>query len=198
MKKTMIATLIALSVGLTACDDEGVNAPTDAVEKAVGDNGVSVVRDAKLSKCPANQVLADVSAFTLDVPQDAETAEAFHAALATQDGVVTTDTGLQYSVVQSGNPQGPNPLPVDTVEVNYHGLFPNGDVFDSSFMRGEPTSFPLNRVIKGWTEGVGLMRPCDAWTFYIPSDLAYGPRGRPGIPGGASLVFHVQLLDVQR
>jgi len=128
---------------------------------------------AALSVCPAEEVVG-LEAFTLDLPALEGSAEAFHNTLAERDNV-----------------------PTNEVRVNYHGVFPTGEKFDSSFDRGQPTEFPLNRVISGWTEGVGLMRPCDAWTFYIPSDLAYGPQGRPGIPGGASLVFHVQLLEVK-
>jgi len=177
MKNIIVAALImATTVGVGACKSDVTG----------------------LTSCPTDKILSDVSAFKLDVPQGAKSAEAFHAALAKKEGVTTTPSGLQYSVVQSGSAKGVNPLPTDTVSVHYHGVFPDGQIFDSSFLRGEPAAFPLNAVISGWTEGVALMRPCDAWTFYIPSDLAYGPNGRPGIPGGASLMFHVQLLDIQQ
>ena len=72
----------------------------------------------------------------------------------------------------------------------------DGKMFDSSYERGEDIEFPLNRVISGWTEGLGLMRPCDAWTFYIPSDLAYGPQGGGPIPPATPIMFHVQLIEV--
>lgn len=180
---TTVAVLGA-AVFLSACESAEVKAERIAAEQAA------------LAVCDAESVVG-LDAFTLDLPALAGSAEAFHNSLADKDGVSTLPSGLQYSVVQSGNSNGPIPLPEQVVRVNYHGVFPNGEKFDSSFDRGEPSEFPLNRVIRGWTEGVGLMRPCDAWTFYIPADLAYGPKGRPGIPGGASLVFHVQLLEVK-
>ena len=186
MTKTGLAILLMGTVALGACENAEQKAARVAMEQAA------------LSVCPADQVISDVAEFTLDVPAyDNDQPADFHAILKDRAGVTTTETGLQYSVVKSGNPKGPQPAPTNTVKVNYHGVFPDGSKFDSSFDRGQPTEFPLNRVISGWTEGVGLMRPCDAWTFYIPSDLAYGPNGRPGIPGGATLLFHVQLLEVQ-
>ena len=114
-----------------------------------------------------------------------------------REGVKTTASGLQYKVVKSGSQNGPMPTPEQTVRVHYHGVFVNGDTFDSSYERGSDIEFPLNGVIKGWTEGVGLMRPCDAWTFYIPSNLAYGPSGKGSIPPASSLIFHVQLIEIR-
>jgi len=184
MHKFILAAVMGATTVLGACESAEVKAERLAAEKAA------------LAVCSADQIVG-LDAFTLDLPALEGSAEAFHSTLAERDGVMTTPSGLQYSVVKSGNPAGPMPAPENVVRVNYHGVFPTGEKFDSSFERGEPTEFPLNRVIRGWTEGVGLMKPCDAWTFYIPSDLAYGPQGRPGIPGGASLVFHVQLLEVK-
>ena len=184
MNKIIIAAVLSATTFVSACESAEVKAERLAAEQAA------------LSVCSAEEV-ATLDAFSLDLPALEGSAEAFHSALAERDSVMTTPSGLQYSVVKSGNVKGPTPAPENVVRVNYHGVFPNGTKFDSSYDRGEPTEFPLNRVIAGWTEGVGLMRPCDAWTFYIPSDLAYGPQGRPGIPGGASLVFHVQLLEVK-
>lgn len=184
MNKIILAAVLSATTLVSACESAEVKAERLAAEQAA------------LSVCPADQVVS-LDAFTLDLPALEGSAEAFHSALAAREDVMTTTSGLQYSVVKSGDANGPMPAPTNMVRVNYHGVFPNGEKFDSSFDRGEPTEFPLNRVIPGWTEGVGLMKPCDAWTFYIPSDLAYGPQGRPGIPGGASLVFHVQLLEVK-
>jgi len=82
------------------------------------------------------------------------------------------------------------------VEVNYHGFFPDGKVFDSSYQRGQPIEFPSNGVISGWVEALAGMKPCDAWTIYVPSDLAYGPDGRGSIPPNSTLIFNVQLLGV--
>ncbi|MFL6542302.1 MAG: FKBP-type peptidyl-prolyl cis-trans isomerase, partial [Chthoniobacterales bacterium] len=85
----------------------------------------------------------------------------------------------------------------DTVTVNYRGTFTDGTEFDSSYKRGEPISFPLSGVIAGWTEGVQLMKVGSKYQFVVPSNLAYGPNGRPGIPPNSTLVFEVELLGVK-
>ena len=108
---------------------------------------------------------------------------------------VQTPTGLKYVVANEGT--GVNPGPTDIVTVHYVGTLTDGTQFDSSIDRGEPTSFPLNRVIPGWTEGLQLMKPGGTAVFYIPSDLAYGENGVPGaIPPSAPLIFWVQLISV--
>jgi FKBP-type peptidyl-prolyl cis-trans isomerase len=112
-----------------------------------------------------------------------------------EKGVKTTDSGLQYMVIKEG--KGKKPTAKDTVEAHYKGTLLNGKVFDSSYDRGEPAQFPLSGVIKGWTEGVPLMTVGSKYKFWIPSDLAYGPRGRPPvIPPNSLLVFEIELLDV--
>lgn len=115
---------------------------------------------------------------------------------AKRDEVKTTSSGLQYVVTEAG--QGPKPGPTDTVEVHYRGTLIDGTEFDSSYKRGQTISFPLNRVIAGWTEGVQLMSPGAKYTFYIPYNLAYGERGTPGgpIPGFATLIFDVELVSI--
>jgi len=114
---------------------------------------------------------------------------------AKKPGVVTTKSGLQYKVVKEGS--GESPKPTDEVTVNYRGTLLSGHEFDSSYKRGEPISFPLNRVIPGWTEGVGLMKPGAKYMLYIPPELAYGNRPKPGIPPGSLLVFEVELLSAK-
>ncbi|MBL4870163.1 MAG: FKBP-type peptidyl-prolyl cis-trans isomerase [Robiginitomaculum sp.] len=152
---------------------------------------------AKFSSCPTENVLTDISTYTTTLGDTALSQEEWLAANGKRKGVITTASGLQYSVNKASSMTSANPpKPTQTVRVNYHGLFINGDTFDSSYDREKDIEFPLNGVIKGWTEGVGLMRPCDAWTFYIPSDLAYGPNGRGSIPPATPLVFHVQLLEI--
>ena len=119
---------------------------------------------------------------------------AFLAENGKKDGVVTTDSGLQYQVISEG--EGKKPLATDTVEVHYKGTLIDGTEFDSSYSHGEPITFPLNRVIKGWTEGVQLMAEGSKYKFFIPSELAYGERDLGKIPANSTLIFEVELLKV--
>ncbi|WP_394228810.1 FKBP-type peptidyl-prolyl cis-trans isomerase [Pseudoalteromonas spongiae] len=119
---------------------------------------------------------------------------AFLAENGKKDGVVTTDSGLQYQVLSEG--EGKKPLATDTVEVHYKGTLIDGTEFDSSYSHGEPITFPLNRVIKGWTEGVQLMAEGSKYKFFIPSELAYGERDLGKIPANSTLIFEVELLKV--
>lgn len=122
--------------------------------------------------------------------------EAFLAQNAEKDGVQVTESGLQYRVIEEG--EGTQPKATDRVTVHYRGSLINGTEFDSSYARGEPATFALNQVIPGWTEGVQLMREGAKYQFFIPSDLAYGPEGRPGPIGpNATLIFDVELISVE-
>ena len=108
----------------------------------------------------------------------------------------TTKSGLKYRILRKGT--GARPTAADTVKVHYHGWLSNGKVFDSSYNRGEPISFPLNRVIKGWTEGMQLVGEGGMIELEIPPDLAYGDRGAgAAVPPKATLHFLVELLSVQ-
>jgi len=121
----------------------------------------------------------------------------FLAENAKKEGVQITESGIQYLVLKEG--EGEKPSATDTVTVHYTGTYLNGEKFDSSYDRGQPTVFPLNRVISGWTEGVQLMSVGAKYTFTIPSDLAYGPNGNPpSIPGNSVLQFDIELLDIQK
>jgi FKBP-type peptidyl-prolyl cis-trans isomerase FkpA len=113
---------------------------------------------------------------------------------AAEPGAVKTDSGLIYRELRAGT--GVSPKATDTVKVNYRGTLTNGTEFDSSYKRNEPAEFPLNGVIKCWTEGVQKMRVGGKSSLVCPSDIAYGDQGRPSIPGGATLVFEVELLEV--
>jgi FKBP-type peptidyl-prolyl cis-trans isomerase FklB len=112
----------------------------------------------------------------------------------TKEGVVTTESGLQYKVIKQG--EGKQPVATDVVKVDYVGTLINGTEFDSSIKRGEAAEFPLNGVIKGWTEGIQLMPVGSEYEFYIPSDLGYGERGTGSIPANATLIFKVTLHDI--
>lgn len=120
--------------------------------------------------------------------------QAYLANNAGKDGVMVTDSGLQYEVLQAA--EGPKPTANDTVRVHYTGTLTDGTKFDSSVDRGEPVEFPLNRVIPGWTEGVQLMSVGSKFRFTIPSELAYGERDMGTIPPNSVLVFEVELLDI--
>ncbi len=123
--------------------------------------------------------------------------EAFLAANAKKEGVKATASGLQYKVLKAGKGTK-SPKATDTVKVHYHGTLIDGSVFDSSVDRGEPISFPLNGVIKGWTEGVQLMKEGDKYQFTIPSELAYGDQGAGGKIGpNSTLIFDVELLAIE-
>jgi FKBP-type peptidyl-prolyl cis-trans isomerase len=126
--------------------------------------------------------------------ENRSTGEQFLAGNKGKDGVKTTASGLQYKVLKEGT--GPRPQPTSQVTVHYKGTLLDGKQFDSSYDRREPATFPLNRVIPGWTEGVQLMTVGSKYQFWIPSDLAYGPQGSPPtIPPNSTLVFEVELLS---
>jgi FKBP-type peptidyl-prolyl cis-trans isomerase FklB len=120
----------------------------------------------------------------------------FLAANKTKDGVVVLPSGLQYKIITAGS--GAKPGPTDTVVCNYRGTLINGTEFDSSYKRGQPASFPVNGVIKGWTEALQLMPVGSKWQLFVPSDLAYGTRGAGGMIGpNTMLIFEVELLSIQ-
>jgi FKBP-type peptidyl-prolyl cis-trans isomerase FkpA len=112
-----------------------------------------------------------------------------------REGVITTESGLQYEVITLGS--GPQPEASSTVEVHYEGTLIDGTVFDSSYERGESISFPLSRVIRGWTEGVQLMPVGSTFKFFIPSELGYGSRATGSIPAHSTLIFKIELLGIE-
>jgi FKBP-type peptidyl-prolyl cis-trans isomerase FklB len=127
--------------------------------------------------------------------KDQAAGDAFLAANKTKPGVVTLPDGLQYEVITDGT--GPVPTASDTVTVNYQGTLIDGTEFDSSYKRGQPASFPVGGVIKGWTEALEKMPVGSKWKLFIPANLAYGEAGRPGIPPNSTLIFEVELLSLK-
>ena len=151
----------------------------------------------KLSPEEANAVIqnflqeAQKSQFSKNIDAGKE----FLAQNAKKEGVVALESGLQYKILTSGN--GASPKETDTVTTHYHGTLLDGTIFDSSVQRGEPASFGINQVIKGWTEALQLMKEGDKWQLFIPHDLAYGERGAGGaIQPYATLIFEVELIKV--
>ena len=133
------------------------------------------------------------------VDEQAKEGTNFLAENAKREGITSTESGLQYEVITQGNGEGENPLATDVVSVHYHGTLIDGTVFDSSVERKQPAEFPLNAVIKGWTEALQLMKVGDKWKLYLPSDIAYGARSpSPKIPANSALIFEVELLEIKK
>ena len=150
-----------------------------------------------LTKICCALAIATASFPTLMAETDLEKGEAFLKENGKKEGVKTTASGLQYKVVKEG--AGKSPKSTDTVEVNYEGKLIDGTIFDSSYKRNKSIEFPLDGVIKGWTEGVQLMKEGATYEFVIPYKLAYGEHGTPGgpIPPNATLIFKVELIQVK-
>lgn len=144
-----------------------------------------------LSACGGGD--ADPSA---DSAARAEAAEYFLASNARAEGVQTTESGLQYKIINSGPADGVQPDSNDLVRLEYEGSLTNGDVFDSSFQRGMPAVLSPQNLVPGWVEALQMMRPGDEWMLYVPPELGYGEEGRPGIPPHSVLVFRVKMLAV--
>jgi FKBP-type peptidyl-prolyl cis-trans isomerase FklB len=132
-----------------------------------------------------------------DTTMKSDAVEAFLAANAKKDGVTTTASGLQYTVIKSGT--GTSPKATDQVKVHYTGTTIDGNVFDSSVQRGQPAVFPVNAVIPGWVEALQLMKVGDKWQLFIPARLAYGENSpSPAIPANSVLIFEVELIDIEK
>ncbi|KAA5826220.1 FKBP-type peptidyl-prolyl cis-trans isomerase [Algibacter amylolyticus] len=171
-----------------------------------GFNNVSDSTNILLDEAKAQQVVrayfqkkqqADAAKLKEEGENNKIEGEKFLAENKTKDGVVTTDSGLQYIVLKEGT--GAKPTTSSKVKVHYHGTLIDGTVFDSSVDRGEPTEFGVTQVIKGWTEGLQLMKEGAKYKFFIPSDIAYGANPRPGgaIKPNSTLIFDVELLEVK-
>ena len=132
-------------------------------------------------------------------PKDPDASAAGKAFLATNAraaGVVVTASGLQYQVLHAGPPAGLKPKLADEVKVDYEGALLDGEVFDSSYQRGEPVVMTLRDLVPGWQEALQMMRPGDEWRIWLPAKLGYGDKGAGPIPPGSVLVFKLHLIDV--
>ncbi len=171
----------ALEAGFNDALAESLQFEADEIQ------GFAQASDTKLRE--AQTALASASA-----EENIAKGQAFLEENAKKEGVETTESGLQYEVVTAA--EGASPASTDTVTVHYKGTLIDGTEFDSSYSRGEPASFPLNRVIPGWTEGLQLMTVGSTYRFYIPSELGYGTRAAGSIPPNSTLIFDVELLDI--
>ena len=188
---TRILLLGACALVFTAC-----TASSDDVGEAGVDDvaGVSEM----VNRCPDTLILDLAGYGSEELPASNGDDDAWHIENGLRSGVETTESGVQYRVVQRGMENGMTPRPGEQIAANYHGYFPNGDVFDSSYAPGRSElRGRSNGFIPGWNEMLADMKVCEARTLYIPADLAYGNSGAGGRPSG-TLLFHMQLLEVNR
>ncbi len=197
---------ISYSIGLSI----GSNFKQQAIEITL-EPVMAGIKDALLNSKPMltpEEIQTTMEAFRKDMTakikqkkeseagQNQAEGEQFLRENAKKSGIITTASGLQYEIIQPGT--GPKPTLTDTVVCHYTGTLLNGTVFDSSYKRNSPASFPVNGVIKGWTEALQLMETGAKWKLYIPSNLAYGARGAGNAIGpGATLVFEIELLEIK-
>ena len=170
---------------------EAIRATYSGEELKLTTEEAADIRKAYIEKKQAEQAAAAAAAGEGNLIEG----QKFLAENKLKEGVQTTDSGLQYKVITMGD--GAKPLATNTVKVHYRGTLLDGTEFDSSYARNEPISFALNRVIAGWTEGVQLMPVGSKFMFYIAPDLAYGEGGGGPIPPNSTLVFEVELLDIE-
>jgi len=197
---------VSYSIGYQIGGDfERQGVPLDDQALLAGIRDAVAGADAKLSEDERRTTLAALQTRMQQAAEAGREAEAeknlaasnaFLAENGAKEGVTTLPSGLQYKVITEGT--GPKPAAGDTVTVHYRGRLIDGTEFDSSYSRNEPATFPLNRVIKGWTEGLQLMGQGAKWELYVPPDLGYGAQGAGGrIPPQSALVFEVELLDIK-
>ena len=174
-------------------DDIDINSLTNGFNDILSENDLLISEDSSLKVIQNyfEQLSKEKSIIS------AEEEKKYLEENAQKEGVVTTESGLQYEIILSSNNEN-KPQETDTVTVHYHGTLIDGTVFDSSIDRGETISFPLNMVIPGWTEALQLMNVGDKWKLTIPSKLAYGERGEPraGIGPNSTLIFEVELIKI--
>lgn len=178
-------------------EDLNVDAFTQAIHDVFA-GGELEMSEEEMAEALMNFQQQAMAARQAEAEQQAEAnlteGEAYLADNAEEEGVETTDSGLQYRELESGD--GATPQATDTVEVHYEGTLIDGTVFDSSYERGEPVSFRVDQVIDGWQEALQLMSVGDTWEIVIPAELAYGAQGQGPIGPNETLIFKVELLDV--
>jgi FKBP-type peptidyl-prolyl cis-trans isomerase len=225
-EKMRFQAVAALAVGLLACQDKGSQeiVLTDqkakisyAIGLSIGNNfkqeSIEVdhtvlmrgIQDAMsgakalLTDEECNQVMMQFQQENANrrADKNMKDGQSFLAENKTKEGVFTLPSGLQYKVIKAGT--GKTPTATDTVTTHYRGTLIDGTEFDSSYKRGKPASFPVNRVIAGWTEALQLMQVGAKWQLFIPSELAYGSHGAPGgrIGPNATLIFDIELLGIE-
>ncbi len=179
MKHILFIAAAASVLSLTAC-----KAKPDAAAKAAAEH---VAEQA----AAAREAVPELKA------QDKSAIEAgrWMEANGKRPDVITLPSGLQYTVMESGDKSGVSPKPGQTIKAHYEGKFIDGNVFDSSYAKGAPITHPSDGFIKGWNEALGMMKPGDVWTLYVPPNLAYGPRGRSSIPPNSVLIFKMELIE---
>lgn len=165
--------------------------------KAGQDSSIAKEEAAQIMEQFKQQMVAKASKRNTGLSaKNEEAGKAFRDAYAEKDGVKTTESGLMYRVLKAG--EGKKPTATDTVKTHYRGTLVDGTEFDSSYGRGQPASFPVNGVIKGWQEALPMMAVGAKWELVIPAELAYGARGGgPKIGPGSTLVFEIELLEIQ-
>jgi FKBP-type peptidyl-prolyl cis-trans isomerase len=199
--KNKISTMVGMDMGrslLQIKDDIDIKVLEQALEAtlkgektALTEEEALQVRQEFMQQMQAKRVAEQKAAADKNKQEGA----AFLAKNKSKPGVKTTASGLQYLVEKEG--KGPKPKATDTVKVNYLGTKIDGEKFDSSYDRGQPATFPLNGVIKGWSEGLQLMPVGSKYKFFIPADLAYGENGPGAIGPNATLIFEVELLGIE-
>ena len=224
MNKTVQLLIVGFAIVLSSCSNDATNkTPETEMEKVSYSLGVNVATGVKAQGLDTIDANAVAKAFNdvfegndLDISEEesmevlqayfgklqaaakakaGEAGNAYLAENAAKEGVITTESGLQYEVMTSGS--GEKPTAADQVTVHYHGMLTDGTVFDSSVDRGEPAQFGVTQVIPGWVEALQLMSVGDKWKLTIPSNLAYGDRGAGGLIGpNATLVFEVELMGI--
>lgn len=174
-----------------------IEAFTDAIRDLIEGNELAMEADEMaetLSQFQQDALAARQAEAEEVAERNLEEGQAFLEENAEREEVTTTDSGLQYEVIESGD--GESPGPSSHVEVHYEGTLVDGTVFDSSFDRGEPLNFRVDQVIEGWQEALQLMSVGDTWMLFIPPELGYGAQGQGPIGPNETLIFRVELLDV--